>query len=56
MVDPDSDFKCKSCNLPHKRPKNEDIGKKVTCPFCGGKSMERFDWKTKLEKLRQQNK
>jgi DNA-directed RNA polymerase subunit RPC12/RpoP len=52
LVDPASDYMCKTCSMPHKRPKNQDISKKLVCPFCGGKSMTAYDWKAKFDRIK----
>jgi DNA-directed RNA polymerase subunit RPC12/RpoP len=53
LVDPDSDYKCVNCGLPHKKPKVEELGKKAACPFCTGTRMVAYDWKAKLDSLKQ---
>lgn len=52
LVDPASDYKCRTCSMPHKRPKNEDMSKKLSCPFCNGTKMDTYDWKAKFERLK----
>lgn len=52
LVDPSSDYVCKDCGMPHKRPKSEDISKKVSCPFCHGTKMNTYDWKARFERIK----
>lgn len=52
LVDPASDYECKDCGSPFKKPVNEKIAKDVTCPFCNGTKMVKFDWKAKFEKIK----
>lgn len=55
LVDPESDFECKTCGMPHRRIKDEKIAKDYKCPFCGGAKMGKKDWKEKFGKLKGAN-
>lgn len=52
LIDPSSDYVCKDCGMPHKRPKSEDMSKKVSCPFCHGTKMNTYDWKARFERIK----
>lgn len=55
FVDPESDYECKTCGMPHRRIKDEKIAKDYKCPFCGGAKMGKKDWKEKFGKLKGAN-
>lgn len=52
FVDTASDYKCTNCGLPHKKPTNEELGKKAACPFCKGTKMVSYDWKARFDNLK----
>ena len=52
VADITSDYYCKDCNLPHRKPKDEKVAKTATCLYCGGENFGKLDWKAKLDKLR----
>jgi len=44
LVPKNSDYKCANCNVPIKKPENEEHSKEMKCPFCKGTKAARFDW------------
>lgn len=52
LVDPESDYECKTCGMPHRRIKDEKTAKDYKCPFCGGAKMGKKDWKERFGKLK----
>jgi rubrerythrin len=40
----DADYKCTNCSAPIKKPKNEEIVKAMSCPFCKSAKAVKFDW------------
>jgi hypothetical protein len=44
MVPRNSDYKCKNCSMPIKKPTKEELVKDMNCPFCHNTSAIKFDW------------
>lgn len=44
LVPKNSDYKCKNCSMPIKKPTKEELVKDMSCPFCHNNSAIKFDW------------
>lgn len=58
LVDLESDYVCRDCGLPHLKidVADEKLIKDKRCPFCGGKKMDRKDWKGVFDKIKTSRK
>lgn len=48
LVPTDANYKCTTCNIPKRKPIEENSDD--SCPFCGSKEFEKFDWSKIINK------